>query len=221
MQTTNSPSTRVNAQTREVEGTPSPIGSLLDLLTTPTTRPPSFGWDTAAPSHTMRFICGCDEKLLSTVAKELNIVVSHGDWQPFEVALTNRLEPVRHEISKTILAALGRVAFDSAHSSIVHGGYQIHLDTMSCFWLGHPETKANLENLVSHIVTSSTVFQDPTLNKAVTYTMVDSIVTGTLDLPHFEYAHLTPDFITMTCHPSVRSEMSRYITARRKSQETR
>lgn len=161
----------------------------------------------------MRFICGCDAKLLSVVAKELNLVVSNGDWQPFEMALTNRLEPVRHEISRTILAVLGRVTFDSAHTSIFHGGYQIHLDTMSCFWLGHPETKGNLENLVSHIVTSATVFQDPRLNQAATYTMVDSIVTGTLVLPHFEYSYLSPDFITMSCHPSVRSEASRHINS--------
>lgn len=169
----------------------------------------------------MRFIFGCDMNLLGNVAQELGIVVRNGDWQPFEIALTNRLEPVRQEISRTILAALSRVAFDSAHTSILHGGYQVHLDTMSCFWLGHPETKTNLEELVSNIVTRSTVFQDPRLTKAATYTMVDSIVTGTLELPHFQYAHLSPDFITMTCHPSVRSEVSRHIASQSRKREAR
>jgi hypothetical protein len=169
----------------------------------------------------MRFIRGCEATLLRTVAKELNIVVRNGDWEPFEIALTKRLEPVRQEISRTILAALSRVAFDSALSSIFHGGYQVHLDTMSCFWLGHPETRANLEDLVSNIVTTSTVFQNPRLTKAATYTMVDSIVTGTLELPHFQYSHLSPDFITMTCHPLVRSEVARHIASQSRKREAR
>ena len=140
---------------------------------------------------------------------ELNAVVKGGDWLPFERALTKSLEPLRREISKSILSALTSVSRDSALSSIVFGGYQVHLDTMTSFWLGHPETKTNLETLVRNLVIQSPPFRDERLNSTAAEALVDSISTGNLNLPHFDYKILRPDFVTLTCHASVRMEASR------------
>lgn len=222
MQTTNSSSPHgANGHTRELQGAPSSIGSLLELLTTSTPRPPKPSLSSSTPPHILRFLRECDGNLLASTAIELGVKVKNGDWFPFEVALTKRLDPLRQEISKTILSALSSVTSDSAHTSLFHGGYQIHLDTLCCFWLGHPETRSNLEDLVGKIVASAPPFQEERLNTIAAHTLLDCIAVGTLDLPHFTYHHLSPEFVTISCHPSVQEEASRHLTAQDRRRGTR
>lgn len=221
MQLTNSSPPPGASHTRELESAPTPLGSLLDLLTTSTPHPPRPIFHSSSPPYIIRFVRECDGTLLASTTSELEVTVKNGDWLPFEVALIKRLDPVRQEISKTILTALGSVASDSAHTSIFFGGYQIHLDTMCCFWLGHPETRSNFEELVQRIVASEPPFQNPSLNTIATNTMLHCVATGTLELPHFTYHHLSPDFVTISCHHSVREEASRHLTSQDKRRSAR
>lgn len=218
MQITSPSPTHANGQTKDPAGS---ALTLLEALTTTSIRPPQPEERSTSPHHFMRFLRECDSKLITCAATELSVAIRNGDWLPFERAVIRRLEPLRHDISKTILAALGNVVSDSAHSSIFHGGYQIHLDTMCCFWLGHPETKAHLEELVSQIVSSAPPFQDPQLNTVATHAMVHCIATGTLDLPHFVYSHLSPDFVTIACSAAVRAEASRHLTSQDRTRTAR
>lgn len=210
-----------NSQTRELTGAPSPVSSLLELLTTSAPRPTHHATDASSPPYILRFLRECDGKLVASTATELGVIPSNGDWLPFELSLMKRLSPLRLEISKTILTSLSSVSSDSAQSSLFHGGYQIHLDTMCCFWLGHPETKSNLEELVGKIVASAPPFKEPRLNTIAAHTMLDCIAVGTLDLPHFVYHHLSPDFVTISCHPSVKQEASRHLSSQDRKRSAR
>ena len=141
------------------EGHHLPVGSILELLSAPAAGSPPQGERSWPPSHVLQFIRSCDRDLLIAAGRELEAVVKGGDWLPFEAALNRRLEPLRSEISRTIISALISIPRDSALSSIVHGGYQIHLDTMDCFWLGHPTTRTSLETLVINLVKRSAPFR--------------------------------------------------------------
>lgn len=198
-----------------------PVGSILELLTSPAVGSPCQGERSWPPSHVLRFIRACDSNHLIAAGRELDAVVTGGDWLPFERALNAQMDPLRSEISRTIISSLTKVRRDSALSSIIHGGYQIHLDTMDCFWVGHPATRANLETLVSDLVKKAAPFKDAALNQTVAHTLADGISTGTLDLPHLEYDVLKPDFITLTCQPSVRLEAWRRATQEQPSRASR
>jgi hypothetical protein len=222
MQPTNSsPSPSVHSPTRDHERCASSVGSLLELLTEWAPQPHQSVFHSSSPSHIVKFLGESDGHQIASTARELGVAIKNGDWFPFEIALIKRLDPLRHEISKTILTTLSSVSPDSAQSSIFHGGFQIHLDTMCCFWLGHPETASNLEQLLEKIIASAPPFQEEKLNTIATTTMLHCIATGTLALPHFTYHHLSPEFVTMSCHPSVQQEASRYLLSQERKRRTR
>jgi len=96
----------------------------------------------------------------------------------------------------------------------MHGGYQIHLDTLTCFWQGHPETKANLKGMIDSLLATIRLFEDGDLNQIAIQTTIHGIATGTLDLAHFTYEHLHPEFVTLSCHPLLRAEAARHRASR-------
>lgn len=211
MQTTDPYSSRVTATVGQPDMPAQPLTLLADLLTAPTVSEPRRSDWSWPPRHTARFIGECDQRLLVSAVEELGTNVQGGDWLPFEQALTKRLDLLQNELSKTMLTSLARAPQDSAHISIMHGGYQIHLDTFTCFWQGHPETASNLEEMIGSLCASNTPFTDVELNLLVAKTLRNSIATGTLDLPHFVYEHLHPEFVTLSCHPSLKAEATRRV----------
>lgn len=159
-----------------------------------------FSLATVAPLVT-RFIDRCSAELRDQSTKELPVTIKDGDWSAYEVDLAKRFMGVTATLSQHIVSRLtpptSALHPDDIALNLRWGGFQIHTDTNICFWLGVPSTRGDFEHTIRESIDEARPFECEKLRQLLADILQLSVYTGSVLVPSFSYAAVTPDFVTL------------------------
>lgn len=148
-----------------------------------------------------QFLNHCGSELLDQSTKELPVSVKNGDWSPYEIALGGRLMGVAINLSRRIVSQLisstSAPTQDDIALNLRWGGFQVHTDTNLCFWIGIPSSRGDFEQMIRESIDTVRPFESEALRQFLANIIQSSVYTGTSFLPGFNYAAITPDFLTL------------------------